>query len=55
LGNGNGTFRPAIAFPGLTSAFFLAAADFNFDGKPDLAVVSRLNPGLVSILINNTP
>jgi hypothetical protein len=55
LGNGNGTFRTAVAFPGLPSAVSLAAADLNFDGKPDLAVVSRLNPGVVTILINNTP
>jgi hypothetical protein len=55
LGNGNGTFRSAIAFPGLPSAISLVAADLNFDGKPDLAVASRLNPGLLTILINNTP
>jgi hypothetical protein len=39
LGNGNGTFRaPIITTPGL-SASFVAAADLNGDGNPDLVLV----------------
>jgi hypothetical protein len=39
LGNGDGTFQPAVSF--FTAAFptsAVAAADFNGDGRPDLAV-----------------
>lgn len=42
LGGGNGSFRPSWSFPlpmrGM--AFHLAAADFNGDGIPDLAITS---------------
>ena len=56
LGNGDGTFQPAITYSvGNTfpSAHFIA--DFNDDGKPDIAVPNALvgtNGGTISMLIN---
>ncbi len=39
LGNGDGTFQSPLEAPAPLGAFSLAAADFNGDGKVDLAVV----------------
>ena len=52
LGNGDGTFTQAAGSPYAVGAgpFQIAAADFNGDGKLDLAV-SRVTPGTVSILL----
>jgi hypothetical protein len=52
LGNGDGTFAPAIEYPMDGATFSIAAGDFNRDGKLDLAVG---NTGLmaVSILLGN--
>src|SRR5262249_54656767 len=36
LGNGDGTFQPAVRYPAGTSAVSLVAGDFNGDGRPDL-------------------
>jgi hypothetical protein len=52
-GNGNGTFQPAVNYDtglGAGSPVWLAAADFNGDGKLDLAVEGGYN---VSILLGN--
>ncbi len=54
LGNGNGTLQTAqfssLAFlPGTLAS----VADFNRDGKPDLAVTQQTS-NLVSVLLNNT-
>jgi predicted dienelactone hydrolase len=49
LGNGDGTFQPAVN-SAVGSPFFLAAGDFNGDGKLDLAAAS--GEGL-SILLGN--
>ncbi len=51
IGNGDGTFQQAAAYPVGLQPEFLAVGDFNGDGKPDLAV-SNLAAGTVSILIN---
>jgi FG-GAP-like repeat/Putative Ig domain/FG-GAP repeat len=53
LGNGDGTFTQASGSPYTVnlSGFQLAAADFNGDGKLDLAVVNLSGKGSVSILL----
>jgi hypothetical protein len=52
LGNGDGTFAPASGSPYSVGAFpfQIAAADFNGDGKLDLAT-ANLSAGTVSILL----
>lgn len=56
-GNGNGTFQPPLLFPtvaGSDISYSVAVADFNGDGKPDLAVTSLgKTSGLVSVLMNS--
>ena len=51
LGNGDGTFQDAENFPSGPFTAAVVAADFNSDGKPDLAVVNELNSS-VSVLLN---
>src|SRR5437667_67399 len=38
LGNGDGTFLPALNFPAGPNPWYFAVGDFNLDGKLDLAV-----------------
>src|SRR2546425_241233 len=55
LGNGDGTFQPALIF-GTSGANpeYVAVGDFNGDGVPDLAVAhSGSTPGTVSVLLGN--
>jgi hypothetical protein len=53
LGNGDGTFQTAVQYAqGMQSANSVIAADFNGDGKPDLAV-SNPQADTILILINN--
>jgi hypothetical protein len=40
-GKGDGTFQPVSAFLGGTNPVFVVVADFNGDGKPDLAVANE--------------
>jgi hypothetical protein len=40
LGNGNGTFQPALDYTAQHLAYYTAIADFNHDGNPDLAVAN---------------
>src|SRR5207237_7921469 len=54
LGNGDGTFTPAPGSP-IPVGFFatgIVAADFNNDGKADLAVSDGIG-NIVSILLGN--
>jgi hypothetical protein len=56
LGNGDGTFAPAttiFTFP-TTAPVFLVAADFNGDGKLDLAVVNRADANVYVFLGDGT-
>lgn len=52
LGNGDGTFTPASGSPYAVGSgpFGITAADFNGDGKLDLAVANISN-GTVSVLL----
>jgi hypothetical protein len=56
-GNGDGTFQAAVNYLtnfGATQPGALVAADFNGDGKPDLATLGFLSDD-VSVLLNTTP
>ena len=59
LGNGDGTFRPAVNYAAGSHPVRLAAADLNRDGKIDLAVAdfgtagSATDPGSLEILLGN--
>jgi subtilase family serine protease len=55
LGNGDGTFAPAILNAQTTAApYWLTVADFNGDGIEDLAVANSANGnGSISILLGN--
>ena len=54
LGNSDGTFQApyTISFPANQNLDWIVSADFNHDGKADLAVAGRA-PGKVFILIGN--
>ena len=60
LGNGNGTFQPAVTYgSGGFSAWAVAAADVNGDGTLDLVVANQCGAtdctnGSVGVLLNNT-
>ncbi|MDB5352047.1 MAG: hypothetical protein JWN86_3294 [Planctomycetota bacterium] len=51
LSNGDGTFQPNVDYPAGSNAYDAKAADFNADGKVDLAVVGL--GGTVSLLLGN--
>jgi len=61
LGNGDGTFQPAMTYgSGLYNAVSVAVADVNGDGKPDLLVANYCgtssscnNNGMVGVLLGN--
>jgi hypothetical protein len=52
LGNGNGTFKPAITTKLLPGANAIAVGDFNHDGKLDLVVTNPVK-NLVEVLRGN--
>ncbi len=53
LGNGDGTFRTAVHFPAGGVSPAVTVADFNRDGKPDLAVANAGSGGRVAVLLGN--
>jgi VCBS repeat protein len=53
LGRGDGTFEPAQEFPTGTGTESLAVADFNNDGRMDLATANH-ETSTVSVLINDS-
>jgi hypothetical protein len=57
LGNGDGTFQPAVTYKVGPSPTSVAIGDFNHDGKLDLAVASQTGTpngyGLVTVLLGN--
>jgi FG-GAP-like repeat/FG-GAP repeat len=52
LGNGDGTFQPAVSYPAGANPGAIAVGDFNKDGKQDLAVVDAGSTE-VSVLLGN--
>ena len=50
LGNGDGTFQPAVPYGALGEAEAVAVADFNGDGKSDLAIGTDEG---ISVLLGN--
>ena len=52
MGNGNGTFQPAVDYPVGGTPDSVAVGDFNGDGKLDLAVANSAS-NTVSILLGN--
>ena len=53
LGNGNGTFQNCTTFNAGYRPYAVAIADFNGDGKPDLAVTNGTTPATVSVLLGD--
>jgi hypothetical protein len=53
LGDGDGSFQKPIHFPVGLSPVQIVVADFNHDGKPDIATINQGN-ATVSILLNTT-
>jgi hypothetical protein len=56
LGNGDGTFQPAVEYAVAGNPFAVVAEDFNHDGNPDLAVANLSldgSTGYLSVLLAN--
>ena len=50
LGNGDGTFQPPIAFAGGTGPGAIVTADWNGDGRADLAVTDTTGNAILTLL-----
>lgn len=53
MNNGDGTAQPVEYYSVPSGPAYLAAGDFNHNGKPDLAITQQ-NAASVSVLVNNT-
>lgn len=53
LGNGDGSFKPRRTVMATGSPAFVAVADFNGDGKADLAIANGPNTTTVTLLLGN--
>lgn len=54
LGNGDGTFKPAVYYSGgPQNPSAIIAADFNGDGNGDLCVLDDTTPGQIWVLLGN--
>src|SRR5579864_6198422 len=54
LGNGDGTFQPAVTYStGPFSATAVAVADLNGDGKPDLIAINTVSTFGLGVLLGN--
>src|SRR5438067_5212358 len=54
MGNGDGTFQPYLDYPTAYGPYSVAVADFNGDGKADLATANYASGGFsVSVLMGN--
>ena len=52
LGNGDGTFQPAVQYATGNSPVAIAVADYNLDGKLDLAFANKYL-GWANVLVGN--
>jgi hypothetical protein len=52
LGNGNGTFAPAVEYPANLGVQSIVVADFNGDSKSDVAIVNQVSSD-VSVLLGD--
>jgi hypothetical protein len=55
LGNGDGTFKPAIKIAAGGSPTMVVVGDFNNDGKPDIAVANSPSPDLSVPVVGGPP
>jgi hypothetical protein len=53
LGTGDGTFQPPVPYSSGGGTLFVAVADVNLDGKPDIVVTNSNGEAAVGVLLGN--